>query len=98
MFNEEETQWEEIAEETPPPHLTEKWDREEQEETGTVICPSCGKHNRKDALECIYCENKLIVDAGFLSWLSYLATKSFWGFAFFVFFLIIISWIFIVLY
>jgi hypothetical protein len=88
----------EIEEERPPQHLAEKWEREEQEEVGAVICPNCGKQNRKDALECIYCETKLIVDAGFLSWLSYLTTKSFWGFALFVLFLIIISWIFIVLY
>jgi len=90
-----ETQdWEPIDDETPPPHLQEKWDREEQEEAGTITCSQCGKLNKKDALSCIYCESKLHVDSGFLGWISYITTRSFIGFVGMICFLVMLVWLF----
>ncbi len=89
-MNNEINEWEAVEKETPPPRLEKKWEREEKEETGMVVCPECGKYNKSDALECLYCENRLIIDSGFLGWISYLTTRSFFGFALFVLFLIML--------
>ena len=89
-------EWETVEEETPPPHLEKKWEREEREETNLITCPACGKYNKNDALECIYCGNRLIIDSGFLGWISYLTTRSFFGFVLFVLFLIMLVALFVV--
>ena len=92
---EEIPEWEEIDEEIPPPSLEKKWEAEEREGIKAVSCPGCGKLNRGDALNCIYCDQKLIYDSGFLGWLIHLSTRSFVGFTLFVVFLIMLAWLFI---
>jgi len=77
MNSEEEIpDWEEMEEEVPPPALEKKWEREEREESGVVSCPACDKLNRKDALSCIYCDERLAVDSGFLGWIAHLTTNN----------------------
>jgi hypothetical protein len=75
--DDESKDWE-MKEEEPPQPLKEKWARDEILGPETVICPSCKNRVSADSMHCLYCGERVLRKAGFLSGL-FVWIKSFFG-------------------
>lgn len=53
----------EIRDEEPPAALRRKWDREEAEGPGLVVCPACDKETPVENLTCIFCSHEIVSSA-----------------------------------
>jgi len=68
--------------EEPPEHLQRKWDKEEyyEEKEGELQkCPHCGKMNPARQFSCVYCGERIMQKAGFLSGLLHFFLHSNWS-------------------
>jgi hypothetical protein len=67
MFNQDEPKDWEVRDEEPPQPLKEKWAKDGILGPKTVICPSCRERVPVDAMTCLYCGERVLRRAGFLS-------------------------------
>ncbi|OQA57063.1 MAG: hypothetical protein BWY42_00752 [Candidatus Omnitrophica bacterium ADurb.Bin277] len=77
MFQDDEPKDWETEEEEVPPVLREKWAKDEILGPESVICPSCKNCVPSGSMNCLYCGERVLRSAGFLSGLLARVKKLF---------------------
>lgn len=65
-----------------PQNLQKKWDQEENHLPNPKPCPHCGELLASDAFSCLFCGERVLEKAGFLSRLIHFCFKSKWSVVF----------------